>query len=123
MAERNSPGSRRTAAKQGAKSPSRRTPRKPRSFVVTCAERLSIEDVSTLRDQLQEALNAGRPVSIDASRVERADTASLQLLCAFFRTAHERQVHARWQSPASALRDAAARLGLTESLALNSSEK
>ncbi|MCE5232575.1 MAG: STAS domain-containing protein [Mizugakiibacter sp.] len=91
---------------------------------LTLAPSLRIAAAQALRDQLGEALAAGRPVVLEAAAVEATDTAALQLLCAFVREGRERGIAVEWQAPAPALtRDAgllgvAALLGLPEPTAV-----
>ena len=49
---------------------------------VSLQEVLHISEAKMLQEQLLEALNSGNELIIDASSVERADTASIQLLLA-----------------------------------------
>ncbi|MBB6186221.1 STAS domain-containing protein [Rhodanobacter sp. MP7CTX1] len=74
-------------------------------------------ELPALRDQFLLALAA--PLStLEASGVERVDTAALQLLVAFHRDALARGQQVAWASVSAPLRDAAERLGLTKTLAL-----
>jgi anti-anti-sigma regulatory factor len=79
---------------------------------------LGIAEVRTFQARLDKALSAGRAVVIDASRVDRVDTASLQLLCAFFRSSRAAGVKVRWKAPAEALCVDAAVLGVSALLEL-----
>ncbi len=85
---------------------------------VVCADSLDISRVADLRQELLQALASDGPVVLDAAAVERADTAALQLLLAFFNEARGRGVVARWQAPSPALCRAAADLGLVAGLGL-----
>jgi phospholipid transport system transporter-binding protein len=74
-------------------------------------------ELPALRDQFLLALAA--PLStLEASGVERVDTAALQLLAAFHRDAQTRGRQVAWAGVSASLRDAAERLGLTKTLAL-----
>ena len=74
-------------------------------------------ELPALRDQFLLALAA--PLStLEASGVERVDTAALQLLVAFHRDAQARGRQVAWAGVSASLRDAAERLGLTKTLAL-----
>jgi len=79
---------------------------------------LDIAQAGRLYDELGAALAAGRPVVLDAVRVERADTSTLQLLCSFFREAQARGVRVEWGETSCALRTAASTLNLDALLAL-----
>ncbi len=88
---------------------------------ISCGDSLDITQVSELHARLGEALAAGGAVVLQASAVERADAAALQLLCSFFREAAERGVSLRWESPSAALLDAARLLDLQQCLHLTES--
>ena len=75
--------------------------------LIACEEALDISMVRELYEQLQHALTARRTVVINAAHVERADTAALQMLCAFFHEAQASGVEVQWQEPSPALRHAA----------------
>lgn len=75
----------------------------------------SILDVSraqALYRTLDQALGQSAPIVMDGSRVERVDTAAVQMLAAFGRAAHERGLKLKWQAPSAALRQAVDLLGL-----------
>ena len=72
-------------------------------------------DITLVRDlyaQLQQARRAKQPVIIDAERVERVDTAVLQLLCAFVQDAKASGVTLQWRHPSAPVRQAARLLDL-----------
>jgi ABC-type transporter Mla MlaB component len=85
---------------------------------ITLAANCSIKEVAMLRGQLIAAVDASEPVVIDAEAVERIDTATLQILCAFVRDrlAGDREV--TWQGVPAALTDAARLLGVRDLLCL-----
>jgi len=85
---------------------------------VACGDSLDISIAGELRGRLGEALTAGGPVVLEASAIERADAAALQLLCAFFNEAGERGVAVRWEAPSEALLDAARLIDLAACLQL-----
>ncbi len=89
--------------------------------LIACEEALDISMVRELYEQLQHALTARRTVVINAAHVERADTAALQMLCAFFHEAQAGGVEVQWQEPSPALRHAARLLDLCTPLALSAS--
>jgi ABC-type transporter Mla MlaB component len=64
-------------------------------------------------------LESGQPVLLDASRVERVDTAALQVLSAFFQDAKSQQQSAEWQEPSEALLSSAQLLGLSSLLKMS----
>ena len=67
---------------------------------------------------LRERCLASPSSPLDATAVERIDTAALQLLAAFHRDAHARGKTIAWFGVSTPLREAAERLGLTQALAL-----
>ena len=67
---------------------------------------------------LREQCLAAPSSTLDASAVERVDTAALQLLVAFHRDALARGGKITWAGVSTPLREAAERLGLTKALAL-----
>lgn len=87
---------------------------------ICCGEVLDITSVADFRLQLLEALAAQQSVELDASAVERADTAALQLLSAFMQDAHSQQQAVHWKDPSPALCQSAALLGLSTFLQLES---
>lgn len=74
---------------------------------------LDIGRAGELRAPLIEALATAQELQVELSRVERVDTAGLQLLLALARSARERGVAIRWSAPSPTLVEAAKRLGLS----------
>lgn len=85
---------------------------------IVCEAMLDISSASELHARLLDALAAGRPVSLDGADVERADTAALQVLTAFFQDARTKNIAVTWSSASDALARSAALLGLDEVLDL-----
>jgi anti-anti-sigma regulatory factor len=85
---------------------------------VTLASNCTVKDAGALKQSLLAVKDAQQPVVIDAGAVERVDTATLQLLCAFVRErmGHDREV--TWRAPSGALREASRLLGVNELLCL-----
>jgi len=76
-------------------------------------------DVARARDlyhTLNAALAGATTLELDASRVERIDTAALQLLAVFCRAAHEAGRRLRWRAASPAFSNAAALLDLDDLL-------
>jgi phospholipid transport system transporter-binding protein len=67
---------------------------------------------------LREQCLATPSSTLDATAVERVDTAALQLLVAFHRDALTRGGKITWTGVSTPLREAAERLGLIQALAL-----
>ncbi|MBB6094250.1 ABC-type transporter Mla MlaB component [Povalibacter uvarum] len=85
---------------------------------VTLAANCSIKEVAALRESLCAVLDSQEPVSIDASAVERIDTATLQLLYAFVRDRFAADREVVWQGVTGQLSEAARLLGVRDLLNL-----
>lgn len=87
--------------------------------VVALASNCNVKDAGQLKQSLSKLMEES-VVGIDARSLERIDTATLQLLCAFVRdrAAHDRKVE--WLGESPALHEAARLLGVGELLALPS---
>lgn len=90
------------------------------SVCIPCGDSIDISVVAGFRTQLLEALGSGKSIELDASELERADTAGLQLLSAFIQEADSQQQTITWKDPSPALCESAALLGLSEFLHLDS---
>ena len=86
--------------------------------IIDCQDSLDISIVSALGNELKAALDSGQAVQLQAAEVGRADTAALQLLCAFFLDAKTQGIEVEWLDPSDALIHAASIIGLTEYLGL-----
>lgn len=86
--------------------------------VINCHYSLDISIVTVLGNELKVALDSGQSIQIQADEVSRADTAALQLLCAFFLDAQTHGINVEWLDPSDALLDAASVTGLSEHLGL-----
>jgi anti-anti-sigma regulatory factor len=90
----------------------------PQTTLIYCNPELDISGAQDLYDALQDALQAQGPVVLDASHVERIDTAVLQMLCAFMRDAQATGIAVQWRQPSLALEEAARLLNVRACLAL-----
>ncbi|MCC6207484.1 MAG: STAS domain-containing protein [Gammaproteobacteria bacterium] len=72
----------------------------------------TIEDVAQMRGDLAAPLATGRPIIIDASRLERVDTAGTQLLAAFCIDCLEQGIVFAWKQQPPVLEEAIRLLGL-----------
>lgn len=79
---------------------------------VTCPAALDIAAVQDFHVQLREALEQGATLTFHCDRIERIDTAGLQLLAACCQDAADRKVDVHWDGVNDILREAAGRLGL-----------
>ena len=87
---------------------------------IVCAGSLDISNVGELHKQLSQTLEGGQPIVMDASQVERADTAALQMLSAFCQAARTQGVTVTWREPSEVFTGSARLLGLTQMLGLGS---
>lgn len=72
----------------------------------------TIREARTLKQQLQQHLQAPAPLFVDGSAVERADTAGVQLMVAFSLDCLERGISFSWPFRSNALKRAIDRLGV-----------
>lgn len=88
--------------------------------LIDCSGMQDISNAAALQQQLHDALEAGQPVTLDASNTERLDGAAAQLLYAFVREAAARDIAVSWQEPSEAAHNAARLLGMEAGLGLAS---
>lgn len=88
------------------------------AVVVALASNCSVKDAGALKDSLCAVADAAEPVVLDAGSVERIDTATVQLLCAFVRERVGRNQAVVWQGVSAVLLEAARLLGVQALLAL-----
>ena len=90
----------------------------PSQPMVVLASNCNVKDAGELKQSLCHYLDDGAPVALDVGKVERVDTSTIQLLCAFVRdrTARDRKVE--WLGDSHVIRDAARLLGVEEILSL-----
>jgi len=85
---------------------------------VDCGKQLEIVNVEQLFHSLEEVAQKGAPVSLKVDQVERADTASLQLLVAFRKSLLSQGLDVQLINPSDSFQQAAKLLGLSPSLGL-----
>jgi ABC-type transporter Mla MlaB component len=78
----------------------------------------TIRTITSLQSELAERLDESGSVQIDATAVDRIDTAGLQLLAAFVRDLRAEMRTVEWVGCSDGLRRAAAALGLEAVLCL-----
>jgi phospholipid transport system transporter-binding protein len=76
-----------------------------------------IADVGELHRQFSSSLDASQ-IALDGSKVDRVDTAALQLLVVYQRELEKRGHAMQWAGVSAPLYDAASQLGLAQTLAL-----
>ncbi|MFC4308285.1 lipid asymmetry maintenance protein MlaB [Steroidobacter flavus] len=84
--------------------------------IVVLASNCSVKDAAALKTSLSAFSNHGDAVTVDVSAVERVDTATMQLLCAFVRDRSGRNQSVAWRGESAALQDAVRLLGVGELL-------
>jgi anti-anti-sigma regulatory factor len=84
-------------------------------------EQLTVANVQTLHEQLEHMVDDAKNdhIVLQASGVQRADTAGIQLLYALVVAAKERQITLSWDNPSEKLRIAAQILGMSEQLGIH----
>jgi ABC-type transporter Mla MlaB component len=81
-------------------------------------ERMGIAQAKRLHSVLADALNSGMPISIDGTRVQQIDGATLQLLVSFWRTAADQGIACDWIGASKWLSRAASLIGVAAALQL-----
>ncbi len=82
----------------------------------TCEKNINIANASTLRQKLLEALEVSSSIELKADKVQKADTAGLQVFVALKKEISDSGVKLQWMDPSDALISAAKQLGLYEQL-------
>ena len=80
---------------------------------IECGEVVSIATMAEFHPLLMQALAAKQTVVLNASHLERVDTAALQVLSAFVQDAKSQQQDVRWKEPSESLCQAAELVGLS----------
>ena len=83
---------------------------------VNCGDTLTIAQAADLHQQLRQAMEASSTVEVVADKIEKVDTAGLQLIIAALREIEKAGGHMVWKQPSPVLLDAANTLGMTSSL-------
>jgi ABC-type transporter Mla MlaB component len=90
--------------------------------VIVLAANCSVKDAASLKTSLCAVANASAAVTLDTSAVERVDTATMQLLCAFARDRGARNQSIVWRGQSQALHDAVRLLGVGALLGLDAAK-
>ncbi|MDH5433574.1 MAG: STAS domain-containing protein [Gammaproteobacteria bacterium] len=86
---------------------------------VSLGNALDIASVSELKKRFENALTKDLPVTLSANKVEKADTAGLQLAYAFVKKVEANGHDINWQSPSDVLVQTSEILGMQEHLNLS----
>ena len=84
---------------------------------IALAGMCTVREAAALKQALMQLMEK-QEVVIDASNLERIDTAAVQLLCAFVRDRAAASRKVSWAGESATLRDAARLLGVSDMLAL-----
>jgi anti-anti-sigma regulatory factor len=85
---------------------------------VALTSNCTVKDSAALKQSLSALLESNEPVTLDATSVERVDTAILQLLCAFVQARAALNRGIVWRGEGAVVADSARLLGLHALLAL-----
>ncbi len=93
------------------------------TVAITLPVSMTIADVGELHESLAGQFAEGQKLCLDGSEVEIADGAGMQLLVALFKDAGEKQLTVEWTQTSDVLTSAAAQIGLSEILKLQSVQR
>ena len=93
-------------------------PLAPSQPTIVLASTCNVKDAGELKQSLCHYLDDAAPVALDVGKVERVDTSTIQLLCAFVRDRAAQQRTVEWIGEAHVIRDAARLLGVEALLSL-----
>lgn len=79
---------------------------------------LSIKNIQELKTKLDEGLVQQKDIVFDASKLERVDTAALQLIAAFSKKMHENGLSLSWSKPGKDIIEIAQLLDMKEAVSL-----
>ena len=85
---------------------------------IVLASNCNVKDAAELKSSLCQHIESAK-VALDASSVERIDTSTMQLLCAFVRDRTAQQRKVEWLGDSAVIRDAARLLGVEALLCLS----
>ena len=86
--------------------------------MIVLASNCNVKDAAELKQTLCLHLDDVAPVRVDVGSVERVDTSTMQVLCAFVRDRSAQQRQVEWLGDATVVRDAARLLGVEAMLCL-----
>ena len=84
----------------------------------SCGSAVDIVNVNSLQQRLLKALDKSSTIELKADKVEKADSAGLQLFVAANKELNAAGGQMIWKKPSESLLTAAKQLGLTEALGL-----
>lgn len=90
--------------------------RRDGKMYLTLAAQLDVARCRRMVDRLNTALSSTQPIVLDISKVERVDTATLQVLVAFSRTVDSHGLTLTWKGASEGFQKETNRLGLAKIL-------
>ena len=90
----------------------------PKKTTVSLGSALDIANASALKTRLENALAKSLSVTLIGDKVERADTAGLQLIYSFIKQVEHQGCKVSWQKPSDNLIQSSEVLGMSEQLSL-----
>jgi ABC-type transporter Mla MlaB component len=90
----------------------------PAQPTIVLASNCNVKDAAELKQSLCLHLDHATPVVLDVGSIERIDTSTMQLLCAFVRDRSAQQRTIEWLGDSRVVRDAARLLGVEAMLGL-----
>ncbi|MFQ5470050.1 MAG: lipid asymmetry maintenance protein MlaB [Gammaproteobacteria bacterium] len=110
------------AADKDAKSTApkrRRTTTRSKPTVINCEEIVDISSISDLHKSFIKMLDKKhKEIIVDVSKIERIDTAGIQLLCSFQSEIKEAGIPFHWRDPSDTFCSTAHQLGLDSCMEL-----
>jgi ABC-type transporter Mla MlaB component len=85
---------------------------------IALASSCNVKDAAELKQSLCHYFDDSAPVVLEVGKVERVDTSTMQLLCAFVRDRAAQQRKVDWVGDTRVIREAARLLGVESMLAL-----
>ncbi|HEY3786328.1 MAG TPA: STAS domain-containing protein [Steroidobacteraceae bacterium] len=112
-------GRRLSAGRRRGKGPvAARTSPAMRARSFTLASECMVSEVTSLKSRLRRLVEEPRPVALDPTRLQRIDTAGMQVIAAFVRDREQRGLAVQWRGASATLSSAAHLLGLAPLLRL-----
>ena len=86
--------------------------------IIVCEPNIDISDAEKLLEDLRATISAASEIEIDGSKVERIDTAALQLFVSFYLGCQQQGLNVTWVGVSAPMHKAAENLGLEQVLGL-----
>jgi ABC-type transporter Mla MlaB component len=93
-------------------------PAAPSQPTIALASNCNVKDAAELKQSLCLHLDHATPVALDVGHVERIDTSTMQLLCAFVRDRAKQRREVEWVGDSRVVRESARLLGVEGMLSL-----